>query len=417
MENANELKGSKDSKVKSFFKRNKLNLIIFFVILIIILCVNIYKKMYGNIETYTIVNGYVEKSSDTVGYVIKDESVASISGDGVAIPVIEQGKKAAKGEIVAIYKDESYAKYLEEIDQMDKDIQTLIKDLPAAYSSDVKDIDSQIAEISKEALKTTSYIKMQEYKNKLDELSYKKVLVLGSLSPEGSKIRELIEEREAYEKESKTSSNNIKAPMAGVVTYKIDGLEDVTDTNKVFRLSASGINELISKYAEDDKNKFGVKIVDNYNAYIIVKEKKGENDDYIIKAKNYNIRLSDYSDTKITGELVKVIEDDDCYYCIFNLQNGIENIIDDRNTNINIVWKKVAGMAIPSAYISKDEEKGYSYVTMIHAGEYLDIPVNIVIESDNVCIVENMSKDDLEKYNLESSSGLEIYDQIIIKKN
>ena len=161
----NESKGSFKNKLRITIKKNKFNIIIIAVVLLIIACVGIYNNFFGNIETYTVVSGYVEKSSDTQGYLIKEEKVASSSSSDVAIPVIDQGKKAAKNEIIAIYKDESYTKYLQEIENMDKEIQTLIKDLPSTYSSDIKDIDNQISETSKDALKTTSYIKMQEYKN------------------------------------------------------------------------------------------------------------------------------------------------------------------------------------------------------------------------------------------------------------
>ena len=411
----NESKSSFKNKLRITIKKNKFNIIIIAVVLLIIACVGIYNNFFGNIETYTVVNGYVEKSSDTQGYLIKEEKVASSSSSDVAIPVIDQGKKAAKNEIIAIYKDESYTKYLQEIENMDKEIQTLIKDLPSTYSSDIKDIDNQISETSKEALKTTSYIKMQEYKNKLDELSYKKVLILGTLSPEGSKIRELITQREDYEEKSKTSSNNIKAPMTGVVTYKIDGLEDSSSISSVYNYSADDIENIMKKYSTNDQNKFGIKIVNNYEAYIIIKEEKGKNDEYIVKDKDYTIRINEISDKKITGTLTKIIDSDNYYYCIFKVENGIEDIVDARALSLNIVWKRVSGIAVPKHYIKENKEKNYSYVTMLHAGEYIDIPVDIIIESDNVCIIDNMSKEDIEKLGIESKTSIELYDQIIYK--
>lgn len=417
MEKVTEENVGKKGKIKNFFQKNFLNIFIVIFIFIIVLCVSMYNKWYGNIETYTVGNGYVEKSTDTLGYIVKDESVASISNSGVAIPVIEQGKKTAKNEIIAIYKDSNYDKYLEEIAIMDKDIESLVKDLPYTYSSDVKEIENEISNISNLALKTTSYIKMQEYKNKLDELSYKKVLILGSLSPEGSKIRDLINEREEYETKSKTSSNNIKAPITGIVTYKIDGLENTSDVKSIFSYSISDLENIISKYSNNDQNKFGIKVVDNYEAYIVVKEEKGKNDDYISEGKTYNIKLPEINGVKLSAKLEKIIDSENYYYCILKLSNGIENIIDERACSINIVWKKVSGLAIPKHYIKQDPEKGYNYVTAIHIGQYLDIPVDIEIESDNVCIVKNMSDENLEKYNLDSpSEELKVYDQIIYKE-
>ena len=404
-------------KIVSTIKRNQINIILAVIIMIIVVCVMTYSKKYGNIETYTVVNGYIEKESDTTAYLVKTEKVASVSNSDVAIPVIEQGKKAAKDEIISIYKDSSYTKYLSEIEKMDKDIQTLISDLPATYSSDVKEIDKQISEISNQALRETSYIRMQEYKNKLDELAYRKVLILGALSPEGSKIRELIEQREEYENKSKTSSNNIKAPITGLVSYKIDGLEDVADPSKIYSYSVDDLENIIKQYKNNTQNKFGIKVIDNYHAYLIVKEEKGPNDEYIKKGNEYLIKLTDQPDVKLSSTLVKVIEKDNYKYCILEITNGIENIIDLREISLSIVWKKTSGIALPKDYIQENKEKGYKYVTLISLGQYVDVPIEIVLESDNICIIENMDREKVENLGLSTEYTIELYDQILYKNN
>ena len=210
-------------KPKSIKKKN-IVVIIVAVICLVVICAIIYECVIQKSQTYTVVNGYAEKSSNVQGIVIKQEKVIDINNNNAIIPLVEQGERIRKTESVALYKDNNYQEYISKINDLDKQIETLIKDLPQNYSNDITYIESQIELLGKQARKTTSYIKIQEYKTKIDELTSQKITILGELSPSGSKVRELIDTRKNIEENYKSSVNNIKSSMAGCVTYKIDGL-------------------------------------------------------------------------------------------------------------------------------------------------------------------------------------------------
>lgn len=211
------MKNKMEEKVTILKKinKNKHNILVVVMIIAIVISIVIYKRYLNVKTTYTVVNGYVEKTTDTLGIILKDETVVELNKKEAAIPIIEQNKRVAKDEVVAMYKNARYDEYLNNIDELDKTIQTLIVDLPASYSNDVSSLDAQITALSKKARDETSYIKMQEYKSKIDELAYKKVIILGQRSPEGSKVRELIEQREQVEKNSMSfSTDNILSPVS-----------------------------------------------------------------------------------------------------------------------------------------------------------------------------------------------------------
>lgn len=399
---------------KNIFKENIRTIIVGIMTVVIVLGLLIYNNFFNTNKTYTVVNGSVEKTSDTYAYILKNEKQLEVDKNSVAIPVIEQDKRTSKGEIVATYKNNKYEEYLNKIDNMDKEIQTLIRDLPAIYSSDVSIIDEKISTLVHESKETTSYVKMQEYKNRIDELAYKKVTILGQLSPSGSKIRELIEQREKVEKESRNLASNIKATMSGLVTYKIDGLEDVVNYDKILKYNKEDLENIINKYNQNDINNFGIKIVDNFGCYFLVREPRGENDSYIKENRNYTIKLSDKNNARITAQLIKKLESDEYNYSIFSINNGIENFLDNRFVNVEVIWTRVSGMAVPNDAIKRNEEKGYDYVTSVNGGEYTDIPVTIVISSDSICIVESMSNEKKEELGLSVNQKLNVYDQLLI---
>lgn len=405
----------KMSRTKAF--KIKQNIFFGLIFVSIVGGIVLYKFTLKPQITYTVVNGYVEKVDDTTAALIKQESVLELRKDSSAIPVVEQGKRAAKDEVLAVYKSEDYDEYLSKINEMDESIASLVKDLPTTYSLDITNIQNEISSVTKNAYGENSYLKMQEYKSMLDELSYRKVNTLSELSPAGSKIRELIEERKALENQNKMSGDNIKASVSGVVTYKIDGLENIVDFSKVEELSSDKIDEIWGKYKENNINNFGIKIINNYSAYLITKVPRGENDKYIKEGSVYKLKLNgNNNNNTLEGTLIKNIQTDQFNYSIFHISNGIEDLIDNRLLDVEIIWNREEGMAVLKNAIKRNSEDTYYYVTLVNGGQYMDIPIKIVSSSDTVCIVTNFSKEERESLNITTTSTLQMYDVLVVQE-
>ncbi|MEG2348768.1 MAG: HlyD family efflux transporter periplasmic adaptor subunit [Clostridia bacterium] len=401
--------------IKKIYNKHRDIIYIFGLILIGTMSIIFYNKIFKSKATYTVINGFVEKVTDTIGYVVKDETLIDIVGTQATIPIIEQGTKVAKNEIIAIYINSKYEDYLKKMDELDKEIKSLVVDLPPIYSSEINSIDYKIQELTQESKKATSYIKMQEYKVKIDELSYKKVILIGQLSPTGSKIRELIEKRKEFEKSIEAVSDNIKATRSGIVTYKTDGLENIVNNKNILKCNIDEINKIIEKYKAGFESNYGIKIVDNFKAYIIIKEPRGQNDQYISNGKNYYLKLTDKNGKILTGTLIKNLQNEEDNYCIFEINNLIEELIDLRNVGVEVIWARIEGIAVPNNAIYEKNEENIGYVTIVKGGEYVKVPVKINVSSDNLSIVRNLNSDEKIKYNIISKNELKIYDQLIIE--
>lgn len=403
-------------KIKVDKKKLKKFIAISLVLLVVLIIVIVkYDDVFETKKTYTVINGYVEKVSDSTGILVKDELIVDVDNTKSVINVVEQYTRVSKNGIIATYKDESYNNYLEKVNNLDKTLETLVKDLPNTYSTEIASINQQISSLAKEAKSTNSLLKIQEYKNKLDELSYKKVSLLGEYSPSGSKIRELIEEREKLENSLIESSNNVIAPIAGAITYKIDKLEDVVDIEKILKYSENDIESFFAKYSNNSVSEYGIKIIDNYNAYFILKTPCSESDSYIIEGKNYTIKTTEQDEYEFSGKLVKNMKSGDYNYSIFNIENGIENIIDYRTIGLEIVWNKTEGLAILNTGINESDDGKYKYVTLVYGGQYIDIPVKIINSDENISIVENYTNDELTELGLTKNATLSRYDIIVVQ--
>ena len=403
------------AKIIDFFKEN-IKVIIVVAILLTFLIFYLSKEELGKKTIYTVVNGSIESSIETNLYLIKNETVIDYDKTQAITSIIDQGKRTSKNEAIATYKNDSYDEYQNQINDIDKQIQTLVKDLPVTYSADISNIEDKIFKYSNEVQKTTSYLKIQEYKTKLDELAYKKITILANSSPDSSAIRDLVSKRENLVKLSKSSNNIISSSMAGIVTYKVDGLENKFSYKNVQKFSTQNFEELISAYDGSKNSEFGIKVVDNFGAYFLVKTSCGDFDQYIKAGKQYKIRISDLENLSMYATLVSNSTDNGYNYSLFKIDNEIDNLIDYRKLSCEVVWNTIEGMAVPLNSIYTDEIEGYEYVLMVFGTDYVKVPVNIIAKSDSIAIVENASNEVYEKYNLDTTFKLELYDELVIEK-
>ena len=304
---------------------------------------------------------------------------------------------------------------MKNINELDDSIETLVKDLPTTYSADISKINAQIEVLTEKSNLVNSYVKMQEFKSKLDELSYKKISLFSELSPAGSKIRELIEKRKKIEEEYKNSESNIKSTIPGIVSYKIDGLEENIDFKNILDYSIEDFEEMIEKYDATQSSNVGIKIVNNYKAYLLVKTPISEtNDGFMQEDKKYTLRLVEEDSKEVSSYLRKIIKKDEYNYLVFEITNYIENLVDIRTTSIEIVWNRVDGMAVLKKAIKKKENEKYDYVTLVNGGQLIEIPIKILSSSDTVCIVENLTSSEKEELGITTNATLELYDVLAV---
>ena len=402
-------------KVIGFFKSN-IRIIIVLLIILVFLIIYLSKSELKQKTIYTVVSGDIEHSVETNLYVIKNEKVIDYDENQAITAIVEQGRRARENEVIATYQNDSYDEYQRQIAEIDKQIQTLVKDLPDTYSADLINIENKILDYSNEVQGTTSYLKIQEYKTKLDELAYKKITVLANASPDSSAIRELLSQRENLENLSKTSDNTILTPISGVVTYKIDLLENTYDFNDIESYSYSDFDKLISAYDNNSNNDFGIKIVDNFKTYLLVKSQTGENDEYIKAGRNYKIRISDLENLVISATLVKNIKEGECNYSLFKIDNEVDALVDYRKLSCEVIWYTETGIAVPLNAIYKDEIQGYDYVLLVYGADYVRVPVKIISQSDSIALVENVEESEYKKYNLDTTFKIELYDELVIEE-
>ncbi len=365
-----------------------------------------------NTKQYLVQAGTLEHTEITTGYIVKDEQVITKDQNKVLIPVIAEGSRVSKKDIIATYKGDEYKNYEQKLADMDKEILERMKDLPTVYSSEVDAIENTIYTLVKDSIGETNYNKMQEYKQKINSNINKRANIIGELSPDGAEIKKLIKKRNEYEAEGRKSNDNIFAPMPGIVCYTVDGLEETLSSKDIQNLDYTEIKNTINDSKNTDNTK--IKVVNNYEAYIVIKADL-DNAQYIAEGYNYRLRLIEESGYEFLAKLEKVNQVKDGIEVYFKLTNGIEHIVNLREVEIEVVWNYSTGLIIPSKAVNSYDNFDAQYVTAIRGTEYQAIPVIVKVKNENYVVVKNYTDEQLKDIGLTSKYELELYDRIIVE--
>ena len=287
-----------------------------------------------------------------------------------------------------------------------------MKDLPAVYSSEAETLESYIYSLIKSSENETSYNKMQEYKQKINNYINKRANIIGNLSPTGAKVKSLIKKRNEYEQKAKKSNDNIIASKGGIILYSVDGLETKLKIKNIDKLTYDNIEQTVKQYKVKDNTK--LKIVNNYEAYIVIKADK-KNKGYMLQGFNYKLKLIENNNIEIDGVLYKYVENDDCVEVCFKVTNQIEELVNIRDSEFEVVWDSYEGLMVPISAITNSD--GINYVTIIRYSNNEKIPVKIRIQNEGFAIVANYSNEELEELKIESDFSLNLFDRIVVEKN
>lgn len=388
---------------------NKVFVYIVAAILCIVLIIT-FANIFKNSETtYLVEKGTLEFSTLAESYVIKNETIIERDASKTLVPVIAEGKKTAKGGIIATYKNEEYDRKAEELEEMDAEILSLMQNLPVIYSSEIESVENQIRAELKAAIGTTSYVEMQNYINDVNELINRRAVVVAELSPSGQEIVNLINTRNEYEESMQKSSDNVVATAQGLVSYTTDGLEDKLVANDIMNLDFDKVKELVKNKVTESN----IKVIDNFYCCIYSRTKLVD-EEYLSVGSKYTLRVVGDSQNTLKAKLVSYYIDkqNETLDVVFEIENGIEQLALLRETELEIVWWTNTGLYVPTTAIK--EIDGVNYVTILKYGENIDVPVSVTKSNGGNSIVKNLTDEELDEKNIVTEYQLKIYDTIVV---
>lgn len=412
-----------ENKKENAKMSQKKKLLVYFVFIIIAIYIlyTIYLLIKQPTAIFTVEEGKLYQEETDIGYVIRREQVVKGQNYKNGIKHIKyEGERAAKDENIFRYyttNEESLKQKIAELDAKIQEVMTNDKSLP---SIDTKSLESQIDEKVYDINQINDVAKLAEYKKEINELVTKKAKIAGDLSPKGSYLNELIEERKEYESTLNSGAEYVKAPMSGIVSYKVDGLEEILTPDNFGSLSKNYLENLDLKTGKIvATSEESGKIIDNFYCYIatITSSEEARNAEV---GKTVKIRLS--NNTEVAAEISNVIKEDndDDILLILKLEKQIEELINYRKISFDLIWWSDSGLKVPNQAIIKID--GMDYVVRNRAGYLSKLLVKVARQGEKYSIVEPYSVEELKdlgftNQEIVSYKKISLYDEILLNPN
>ena len=402
-------------------KKIKMLLLKIIIILIAILIIAYIIFEVGNLllqptDIVTVENGKISSEKSAEGYIIREETVLKGENYKNGMSQIKaEGEKISTNENAFRYYTKDEENLTNKIKELDSKIAEAQSQENNIFSSDVKVIEQEIESKINQLNDAKDVQKIQEYKSEIEELIKKKTKIIGELSPSGSYFKKLIQKRSEYEKQLNSGSEYMKAPNSGVVSYKVDGLEDKINTNSIDDLTIEYLNKLNLKTGQViQTNTECGKIVNNYYCYIATILKKDDIKN-IEEGKSIKIRLT--NGDEISAGVEKIKEENDKEIVILKITKDVEELIEYRKINFDIIYWSYSGLKVPNSSII--EENGLKYVIRVRAGYKDKILVKVSKSNENYSIIEDYTTEELKEMGWSSvdivnNKSIGIYDEVMV---
>ena len=327
-----------------------------------------------------------------------------------------EGEKVAKNEDIFRYYSKNEESLVTQIAELDTKIQEALKSQEVRYLSDVKILEDQIDQQMDNINKMTDISKITECEKQINQLITKKAKIVGEKSPSGSYLKELNDQRAKLEQELNNGSETITAPKSGILSYRVDGLEDKLTVDNFSSLSEEFLENLNLKTGKliATSDECG-KIVDNFTAYIATISTSEQSKQAKIGDK-VKIRLS--NSKEIDAEISYISqENEEKTLLVLKISNEIEELCNYRKISFDLIWWSYTGLKVPNQSIV--EQDGLKYVVRNRAGYLSKILVKVEKQNDKYSIITNYTSEELKELGYTSSEitnmkNISIYDEILL---
>lgn len=400
---------------------NKIFVMISLTIISVYVLYTTYLLVKQPTDTFTVENGTLYLEENVEGYVIRKETVVKGENykNGMEQIAIE-GEKVAKNQSIFRYYSNNEENLKEQIAELDKKIEeALANENTSIYSSDLKILEGQIDDKIKNLSELTDINSVVDYKKQISDLVTKKAKMAGELSPSGSYIKELIEERSEYERQLNSGSEYVRAPSSGVVSYRVDGLEDTLGAIELSSLSEGYLQNLNLKTGKMIAvSEESGKVIDNFSCYLVTTL----NSDKAKEAKvGDKVKVAFSGEKELSAEIEYVKpEENGIVLIVLEVNELTEELINYRKLSFNLIWWSYSGLKVPNQAIK--EQDGLQYVVRSRVGYSNKILVKVLRKNDNYSIVTSYTTDELKElgYSPQEISALKkitIYDEILLNPN
>ncbi|MEA3422865.1 MAG: HlyD family efflux transporter periplasmic adaptor subunit [Bacillota bacterium] len=378
-----------------------LKIILFFLLLIFAGYYIFVNNLLNRDISYPLVYGNIDISIESDGFIIRDEKIITTNSSGKVQYFVAEGEKIKNNQLVAQIQTNASSKQ-----NMDGEYPILPPSQNVGI--DIEDLNYDIDFIFfkiKESIDNGRYSQIyglkEELKLKLDKKTRLSVLDM----PQDNKIT-------VSEKTSDAVTQSV-APMSGIISYYIDGYENILKDINLYQIDFN----LLNKQIMDAKN-FSTQFVNEGD--ILYKVVNSNHWKFISLVDKFHQDFFDVgrivqvviNGEKVSGEVVDIIDQGNNIAVLLNMNHTISDLQKIRKMHVELLPVNYKGLKIENNSLVKVDGEYGVYILNVNNKAVFRL-VKIIGYDENFAIVVNDTFKRVINGKTTNVNTVEIYDEVL----
>ena len=362
-----------------------------------------YIAVKPNLEFIT--NGSVEHTIGARALIVRDEEVVTSGTAGDLVTRATEGSRVSVGQNIAMVVPSDMEQVVTNLRDTQSQIsevqqELIMEGLATGADSIYDNINGSLGPIMDmiriDAM-NGNVSDMSSYSSSISVLLNQRETELSNLEFDDERLRTLRNDEEGYEIQLEKHAANVSAPYPGIISFKLDGLEQELTMDRLLSETPSVIKDYISSstgiitsdlYVDQGENL--ARIASNEKQYLAVflDEKNAPASSFEVGSLHtINVGSEGISIGKCVVERMESTGDG--LYVVFSTTRYVEDLLDLRTVDIEIVITESSGLRVPiGALVSPDYERGVATVYVNNQGFADEVGVIIVDYDREFAIIE-----------------------------
>ncbi|WP_240648990.1 HlyD family efflux transporter periplasmic adaptor subunit [Anaerosphaera multitolerans] len=393
--------------------KNKTILILVAIVFIFFLLNSVTSKIYRKNKTVfptytTYVNSIAAK-----GFNVFNEKTYKASGNGIVLFNASEGQKVPVDyEIASINLMNDTSDLKDELTKVNAALNFKLKE---EGKTPITNGSVNVYNIQDD-LKNDNFTQAILDINELDINTQKNVSISTLTELMSYTSEELMEKKDTLAFQIAQSNISYKSEFAGIVSFKIDGLEDYYNFENIDKIDTAYLNKYnkLSEHLSKTKVEKGenlFKVIDNLSFYIALRIKDFKDiDDFKI---GDILSLQSDNGTRFSGEIYKIKKNKSNGVVIINVNDCFEEIYPERINDFKIILDENKCFEIPKSAIIKRNNISGVFIQEIH-GLVRFVPIELIESFEDTVYVSSGDKTGNITISDKTHKTITINDSIVI---
>ena len=344
-----------------------------------------------------VTDGSIEHTIGAKALIVREETPVLSSADGELVTSVTEGSRVATSQSLAMVVPEDKQTTVADLRNVQSQISEVQQELieegnveaaKKVYDSYNQNLEPIIDSIRYDA-STGKLQGLATYTSSISVLLDERETALSEIDFNDERLNVLRNDEQMYESSLQRSSAIIKAPRPGIVSFRLDGQEETLTFDEITSAERSDVRKLINSSVGAISANYNAKaqqnvcrIVQNERQMfaVFLSAKDAAATDFAVGTK-HDINISSEGLVVERAEVVRCDSDSSGMLIIFSTTRYVEDLLDLRTVDIEIVITKSTGMRIQQSSIVNEDliDSDRSGFSVYFAPETQVIPENFTV--------------------------------------